>query len=97
LLVSRLNWPKLQAIAMPHPEQLPAPETLADRRSRIAWEAERIAEVRASAAAGDIVSFEAIEAWVPTTSGRNRCLKPNAERRPVKSRGMIVCRESALR
>ena len=66
---------------MPHPEQPPAPEILAERRGRIAWEAERIAEARASAAAGDVVSFEAIETWVNSWGTDNELPKPLSQAR----------------
>ncbi len=39
-------------------------ETPAARRSRLAWEAEKIAEARAQAAAGQTISLEAVQAWV---------------------------------
>jgi predicted transcriptional regulator len=39
-------------------------ETEADRRRRIAWEAERIAEARASAAAGRLVDSAKVKAWI---------------------------------
>jgi len=39
-------------------------ETEAVHRRRIAWEAARIAEARASAAAGRIVPSEAVDAWI---------------------------------
>jgi hypothetical protein len=40
------------------------PETEADRRRRIAWEAERIAEADASIAAGRLVDEADVNAWI---------------------------------
>ena len=42
----------------------PSAETGADQRRRHAQEAEGIARARASAAAGRIVSSEAVDAWI---------------------------------
>jgi predicted transcriptional regulator len=42
----------------------PPSETDAARRRRIAWEAERIAEARASAAAGRVVNSAKVKAWI---------------------------------
>jgi len=46
------------------PGQTPPAETAADQRRRHAREAECIARARASAAAGRIVSSEAVDAWI---------------------------------
>jgi len=40
------------------------PETEAERRHRLAWEAKMIADARASAAAGRVVSSEEVDAWI---------------------------------
>jgi len=40
------------------------PETEADKHRRIAWEVEMIAEARASAAAGRVVSSEEVDTWI---------------------------------
>lgn len=40
------------------------PEIEAARQRRLAWEADMIAEARASAAAGRVVSSEAVDAWI---------------------------------
>jgi predicted transcriptional regulator len=42
----------------------PAPDSDATRRRRFAQEAEGIARARASAAAGRIVTSEAVDAWI---------------------------------
>jgi hypothetical protein len=42
----------------------PRPETEAERQARLAREAEGIARARASAAAGRVVSSEAVDAWI---------------------------------
>jgi predicted transcriptional regulator len=39
-------------------------ETEAARQRRLAWEAERIAEARASAAAGRVVASARVKAWI---------------------------------
>ena len=43
---------------------IPAQETAAERKRRIAWEAERIAEARASVAAGRVVASDRVDAWI---------------------------------
>ena len=43
---------------------VPRQETAEERRERLAWEAERIAEARADVAAGRVVSAEAVNAWI---------------------------------
>lgn len=42
----------------------PRSETETERQARIAWEAARIAEARASVAAGRVVSSERVDAWI---------------------------------
>ena len=42
----------------------PRPETEAERKSRIAWEAERIVEAQADVAAGRLVSSAKVNAWI---------------------------------
>jgi predicted transcriptional regulator len=39
-------------------------ETPEERQRRLAWEAEAIKAARASAAAGRLISLEAVEAWI---------------------------------
>jgi predicted transcriptional regulator len=41
-----------------------SPETQAEQRRRLAREAKMIAEARASAAAGRVVSSEQVDAWI---------------------------------
>jgi predicted transcriptional regulator len=43
---------------------LPSPETEAVRQRRLTLEAEGIARARASAAAGRVVSSEAVDTWI---------------------------------
>lgn len=42
----------------------PPAETAAEMARRIAWEAERIAEALASAAAGRVIPSEEVDAWI---------------------------------
>jgi predicted transcriptional regulator len=42
----------------------PRLESETERQHRLAWEAERIAEARASAAAGRVVSSDEVDAWI---------------------------------
>ncbi len=42
----------------------PRAETEAERKARIAWEAERIAEAMESVAAGRVVPSEEVHAWL---------------------------------
>ncbi len=44
--------------------ETPSPETEAERRDRLAWEAEGIAEARADVAAGRLVDAAQVRAWV---------------------------------
>jgi predicted transcriptional regulator len=57
----------------PHSVHPPEPETAAERRAR---EAKSIAEARASAAAGHVVSFEDVEAWVNSWDTGHELPKP---------------------
>lgn len=59
-----------------HHDKMPRPESDADRTSRIAWEAERIAEARASVAAGRIVSSAQIDAWIDSLGTSNELPVP---------------------
>jgi predicted transcriptional regulator len=53
------------AVAMTRPTPLAEHhETEADRRRRIAWEAEMIAEARADIAAGRLVDSAKVKAWI---------------------------------
>lgn len=42
----------------------PGHETPEEHQRRLAWEAEAIEAARASAAAGRLISLEAVEAWI---------------------------------
>ncbi len=46
------------------PTPIDPPETVADQQRRIAWEAERIAEARASVATGRLIDSDEINAWI---------------------------------
>jgi predicted transcriptional regulator len=59
---------------------IPRPETEADRQRRIAWEAERIAEARASGAAGRVVSSEAVDAWIDSLGTDHELPPPRSGR-----------------
>lgn len=53
-------------------------ETEVERRQRLAWETEMIAEARASVAAGRVVSSEEVDAWIDS-------LDTDHERPPPRS------------
>lgn len=67
---------------VPHPDETPAaqPETEAERKRRLAREAERIAEARASAAAGRVVSSEAVDAWIDSLGTDHELPPPRSHR-----------------
>lgn len=54
-------------------------ETAATRR-RIAWEAGRIAEARASAASGRVVSSEEVDAWIDSLDTDHELPAPRSGR-----------------
>ena len=56
--------------------QTPPVETDADRKHRIAWEAERIAEARASLDAGLYVDSAEIGAWIASIGTDNELPPP---------------------
>jgi predicted transcriptional regulator len=56
------------------------PETEADRQRRIAREAEMIAEARASAAAGRVVSSEEVDAWIDSLDTDHELPAPRSGR-----------------
>ena len=56
------------------------PETEADRRTRISWEAERIAEARACVAAGRVVSSEQVDAWIDSLGTDHELPPPRSGR-----------------
>jgi hypothetical protein len=73
-----------------HPMDTPSPaepadmthsETEAERRDRIAWEAEGIAKARASVAAGYYVTSAEVKAWIDSL-GTDRPLPPPYPRHP---------------
>jgi predicted transcriptional regulator len=60
----------------------PAPiaETEAERQSRLAWEAEGIAQARASVAAGQVVDSALVKAWIDTIGTEHELPVPYARR-----------------
>ena len=56
------------------------PETAEERRRRLIWQAEQIAAARASAAAGRVVSLEAVEAWVESWDTGHELPQPRSGR-----------------
>lgn len=56
------------------------PETAEAQRFRLAREVEMIAEARASAAAGRVVSLEAVEAWVDSWDTDHEMPMPRSAR-----------------
>ncbi len=58
----------------------PETETVAERQARIAWEAERIAEARASVAAGRVVSSEQVDAWINSLGTEHELPVPRSGR-----------------
>jgi predicted transcriptional regulator len=72
-------------MAYVQPMTQPAPvadhvETEAERQRRIAWEAARIAEARASAAAGRVVSSEEVDAWIDSLDTEHELPPPRSGR-----------------
>lgn len=58
----------------------PCPETDAGRQSRLAWEAERIAEARADVAAGRLVGSAKVKAWIDSIGTDNELPVPYSGR-----------------
>ena len=58
----------------------PCSETVAAKRRRIAWETARIAEARASGAAGRVVSSEAVDAWIDSLGTDHEQTPPRSGR-----------------
>jgi len=58
----------------------PRSEIEAARQRRIAYEAELIAEARASAAAGRVVSSEEVDAWIDSLGTDNELPAPKSGR-----------------
>jgi predicted transcriptional regulator len=56
------------------------PETEAERQRRLAWEVARIAEARASAAAGRVVSSEEVDAWIDSLDTDHELPPPRSGR-----------------
>jgi hypothetical protein len=57
-----------------------SPETGADQRRRLAREAKMIAEARASAAAGRVVSSEEVDAWIDSLDTDHELPAPRSGR-----------------
>jgi predicted transcriptional regulator len=58
----------------------PRGETAAEKDLRLAREAEMIAEARASVAAGRVVSFEAVSAWIDSLDTDHEPSRPQSRR-----------------
>ena len=61
-------------------DHAPSCETKAARRVRLAYEAERIAQAKASAAAGRVVSEEEVDAWIDSLGTGHELPAPRAGR-----------------
>lgn len=55
-------------------------ETEAEKQRRLAWEAEMIAEARASAAAGHVVSSKEVDAWIDSLDTDHELPAPHSRR-----------------
>lgn len=64
----------------PNPAQTPRSETEAAQKRRIAWEADRIAEARASAAAGRLIDESEIDAWIDSLGTDHELPPPRSAR-----------------
>ena len=63
--------------AMTHTVVSPRPEeTEEERRRRLAWEAERLAEARASAEAGGLIDEADMDAWIDSLGTSNELPPP---------------------
>ena len=62
------------------PDGTPSPETEAGWKSRLAWEAERIAEARANVGAGRLVSSAKVRAWIDSIGTENELPVPYSGR-----------------
>jgi hypothetical protein len=70
-------------VAMDNPlpgDNAPPPETDADRKRRIAWEAEMIAQADASVAAGRLIDAAEIDAWVDSIGTDHELPPPRSGR-----------------
>jgi predicted transcriptional regulator len=61
-------------------DNAPLPETDADRKRRIAWEAARIAEADASVAAGRLIDAAEIDAWIDSIGSNHELPPPRSGR-----------------
>jgi predicted transcriptional regulator len=59
----------------------PRPETEAERRARLAWEAEGLAEARAELDAGLYVDADEIDAWIDSIGTDHELPPPPTRRR----------------
>jgi hypothetical protein len=62
------------------PADLSRPETEAERRRRLAWEAEMIAEADADIAAGRLIDEAEIDAWIDSIGTDNELPPPRSGR-----------------
>ncbi len=68
---------------VPHPvdDSVETPsETEAERQRRLAWEAEGIAKARASAAAGQLIDSEEVDAWIDSLGTDHELPPPRSGR-----------------
>jgi predicted transcriptional regulator len=72
-------------MAYVHPMTQPAPvadhvETEVERKARLAWEAEGIAEARADVVAGRLVDAAKVDAWIDSIGTSHELPVPRARR-----------------
>jgi len=56
------------------------PETAAEKKRRLAWEAERIAEADADIAAGRLIDAAEVDAWIDSIGTDHELPRPRAKR-----------------
>jgi predicted transcriptional regulator len=60
--------------------QTPCAETAAEKRRRLAWEAERLTEAYADIAAGRLVDSEDVDAWIDSVGTEHELPVPYSGR-----------------
>ncbi len=80
--VRRMDYNSCMNTAPPSADRAEAlrPETEAERRDRLAWEAEGIAVARADVAAGRVVEAAEIDAWIDSFDGEHELPIPYSGR-----------------
>ena len=77
-----LATPPRYACGMTHPAPTPVTdETEAERQSRLAWEAEGVAQARAELEAGLYVDADDIDAWIDSLESERELPPPPTRRR----------------